>query len=69
MKYCDSTQAESASTVNELKKAYFTLELNKSPGYDVIRFNVVSNFFDSLRKPLMAISCLYLQKIYFPEKN
>ena len=33
MKTCDSTQAESALTINELKDAFFSLQINKSPGY------------------------------------
>ena len=64
---CNSTQVESTLTVNELKEAFFSLKINKSPGYDDIRFNVVRNCSGSLLKPLMAIFNLSLQKGYFPE--
>ena len=43
MKTCDSTQAERAFTINELKDTFFSLQINKSPGYDEISFNVVRN--------------------------
>ena len=62
MKTCDSTQAESALTINELKDAFLTLKINKSPGYDEISFNVVKNCFGPLLKPLMFIFNLSLQK-------
>ena len=63
MENCNSTQAESALTVNELKEAFFSLKINKSPGYDDISFNVnvVRNCFGSILKPLMAIFNLSLQ--------
>ena len=68
MKTCDSTQAESALTINELKDAFFSLQINKSPGYDKISFNVVRNCFGPLLKPLMFIFNLSLQKGSFPDK-
>ena len=45
MENCNSTQAESTLTVNELKEAFFSLKINKSPGYDDISINVVRNCF------------------------
>ena len=54
--------------MNELKEAFLSLKINKSPGYDDISFNVVRNCFGSLLKPLMAIFKLSLQKGYFPEE-
>ena len=68
MKTCDSTQAESALTINELKDAFFSLKINKSPGYDEISFNVVKNCFGPLLKPLMFIFNLSLQKGSFPDE-
>ena len=62
----NSTLAESTLTVNELKEAFFPLNINKSPGYDDI--NVVRNCFGSLLKPLMAIFNLSLQKGCFLEE-
>ena len=67
MENCNSTQAESSLTVNELKEAFFSLKINKSPSYDDISFNVVRNCFGPLLKPLMAIFNLPLQKGCFPE--
>ena len=32
-------------SINELKDAFFSLKINKSPGYDEISFNVVIKFF------------------------
>ena len=60
MKTCDTTQAESAFTINELKDSFFSLKINKSPGYDEISFNVVKNYFGPLLKPLMFIFNLSL---------
>ena len=65
---CNSTQAESTLTVNELKEAFFSLKINKSPSYDDLSFNVVRNCFGPLLKPLMAIFKLSLQKGCFPEE-
>ena len=68
MKICDSRQAERALTINELKDAFFSLQINKIPGYDEISFNVVRNCFGPLLKPLMFIFNLSLQKGSFPEE-
>ena len=68
MENCNSTQTESTLTVNELKEEFFSLKINKSPGYDDISFNVVINCFGALLKPLMAIFNLSLQNGCFPEE-
>ena len=68
MKTCDSTQAESTLTINELTNVFFSLKINKSPGYDEISFNVVKNCFGPLLKPLMFIFNLSLQKGSFPDE-
>ena len=68
MKTCDSTQAESALTINELKDVFFSLKTNKGPGYDKISFNIVKNCFGPLLKPLMFILNLSLQKGFFPDE-
>ena len=68
MKTCDSTEAESALTINELKDAFFSLKINKSPGFDEIGFNVGKNCFGPLLKPLMFIFNLSLQKGSFPDE-
>ena len=54
--------------MNELKEAFFSLKINKSPGYDDISFNVVRNCFGPLLKLSMAIFNLSLQKGCFPEE-
>ena len=54
--------------MNELKEAFLSLKINKSPGYDDISFNVVRNCFGPLLKPLMAIFKLSLHKGCFPEE-
>ena len=41
-----------ALSMNELKDAFYSLESNKSPGYDGISYNVIKNCFDSLCEPL-----------------
>ena len=52
---CDSTQAESARTVNQPKEAFFfSLNISKSFGCDGSSFNVVRICFGPLLKPLMA---------------
>ena len=68
MENCNSTQVESTLTVNELKEAFFSLKINKSPSYDDISFNVVRDCFGPLLKPLMDIFNLSLQKGCFPEE-
>ena len=68
MENCNSTQAESTPTVNELKEVFFSYKINKSSGYDNISFNVVRHWFGPLLKPLIAIFNLSLQKGCFPEE-
>ena len=65
MKNCNSTQAESTLTVNELKETFFLLKINKGPGYDDFSFNVVRNYFSPL---IMAIFNMSLQKGCFSEE-
>ena len=68
MENYNNTQSESTLIVNELIETFFSLKINKSPGYDDISFNVVRNCFGPLLKPLMAIFNLSLQKGCFPEE-
>ena len=55
-------------SLNELKGAFFSLQINKSPGYDGISFNVVKECFGSLHKPLLHIFNLSIQKGVFPDE-
>ena len=49
------TQPEKELTVNKLKDAFFSLKLNKSPGYDDVSFNAIKKCLESLQKPLLHI--------------
>ena len=62
------TQPEKNLTVNELKDAFFSLKLNKSPGYEEVSFNVIKKCFRSLHKPLLQIFNASLQNETFPDK-
>ena len=54
--------------INELRDAFFSLKLNKSPGYDKISFNVVKKCFRELCKPLEYVFNLSIQTGVFPDK-
>ena len=45
MTSCDTFQPEKAFSMNELKRAFFSLKTNKSAGYDDINFNIVKRWF------------------------
>ena len=68
MENCNSTQAESTLTVNELEEAFFHLKYTKVLVMMTLVFNVVRNCFDPLLKLLTAIFNLSLQKGCFPEE-
>ena len=55
LKAFNVNQPEHNLTVNKLKDAFFSLKLNKSPGYDKISFNVIKTCFGSLHEPLLHI--------------
>ena len=42
-------------SINELKDAFFSLDINKSPGFDDINFTVLKNCFGALHKPLLHV--------------
>ena len=46
-----STMQHKSILINELRDAFFTLNLNKSLGYDEISFNVVKKCFSELYEP------------------
>ena len=58
-------------STNKLKEAFFDLQKqkkdNKSPGHDEISFNVMTNCFGSLSKPLLHIFRLSLKEGIFPD--
>ena len=54
-------------SMNELKDAFFSLKINKSPGYDDISFNVLRKCFSSLCEPLKYLFNLPTEKGSFPD--
>ena len=63
------TQLEKDLTMNEMKGAFFSLKLNKSPGYDEVSFKVIKKCFRSLHKPLLHIFNVSLQNGTFPQMS
>ena len=68
LEQCDTIQPDNPVSINELKDGFFSLQINKSYGYDVISFNVVKLCFNSLNKPLLHIFNLSIQKGVFPDE-
>ena len=60
--------AEKSVTEEELKKAFFSLKPNKTPGYDNINVNIVKKIYKELKTPLMRIFNLSLSTGIFPDK-
>ena len=54
-------------SMNELKDPFFSLKINKSPGYDEISFNVAKKCFSSLCEPLKYLFNLSIEKGIFPD--
>ena len=48
MKACNVTKPEKDFNFNELGDTFFSVKLNKIPGYDEINFNVIKKCFGSL---------------------
>ena len=55
-------------SINELKEAFFSLQTNKSSGYDDIKFNVFKKCFGEINESLKYIFNLSLENRIFPEK-
>ena len=66
-KKCNSIQPEHPLSINELKDAFFSLGINKSPGFDGISSMVLKNCFGALHKPLLHIFNLSQVKGNFPD--
>ena len=60
--------AKNSVTEEELKRAFFSLKPNKTPGYDDINVNVVKKMYKELKTPLMRIFNLSLSTGIFPDK-
>ena len=54
-------------SINELKDAFFSIKINKSPGHDEVSFNVIKKCFGELCEPLMHLFNLAIVKIIFPD--
>ena len=54
-------------SINELKDAFFSLKINKSPGHDGVSFNVIKKCFGELCEPLKYLFNLSVVKGIFPE--
>ena len=52
----------------EIKTAFFSLKVGKSPGFDEINYTIVKQNFNSLLVPLKYIFDLSLKRGTFPEK-
>ena len=63
----DSIMETKQLSMNELKDAFFSLKINKSPGYDDISFNVLKKCFSSLCEPLKYLFNLSIEKGIFPD--
>ena len=69
----DSTMETKQFSISELKDAFFSLKINKSPGYDDISFNVLKKCFSSLCEPLFNLILfkylfnLSVEKRIFPD--
>ena len=63
----DSIMETKRLSMNELKDAFFSLKINKSPGYDDISFNVLKKYFSSLCEPLKYLFNLSIEKGIFPD--
>ena len=48
----DTTMPADLITINELKEAFFSLKITKSPGYNEVSSNVIKNCFSELNYPL-----------------
>ena len=60
--------AEISVTEEELKKVFFSLKPNKTPGYDNINVNIVKKIYEELKTPLMRIFNILLSTGIFPDK-
>ena len=54
-------------SINELKDAFFSIKINKSPGHDEVSFNVIKKCFGELCEPLKYLFNLSIVKGIFPD--
>ena len=65
---CNIFQSENVLIINELKDAFYSLETNKSPGFDDISSNIMKQCFGTLNRPFRYIYDISLQQGVFPEE-
>ena len=63
----DSIMETKQLSMNELKDAFFSLKINKSPGYDDISSNVLKKRFSSLCESLKCLFNLSIEKGIFAD--
>ena len=63
-----ATMQHKSVSINELRDAFFSLKLNKSPEYDGISFNVVKKCFSELCEPFKHLFSLSIEIGVFPDK-
>ena len=66
-KKCNSIQPEHPLSINKLEDTFFSLNINKSPGFDGISFTVLKNCFGTLHKPFLDVFNLSIVKGLFPD--
>ena len=54
-------------SITELKNAFFSLKINKSPAHDGVSFNVMKKCFGELCEPLKYLFNLSIVKGIFPD--
>ena len=54
-------------SINELKDAFFSIKINKSPGHDGVSFNVIKTCFGELCEPLKCLFNFSIVKRIFPD--
>ena len=54
-------------SINELKDAFFSLKINKSPGHVGVSFNVTKKCLGELYEPLKYLFNLSIAKGIFPD--
>ena len=64
---CKNKQPEKPLNINELKDAFLSLDINKSPGFDDISFTVLKNRFGALHKHLLHVFNLSIIKGICPD--
>ena len=64
----DSIMKTKQLSINALKDVFFSLKINKGPGYHDISFNVLKKCFSSLCEPLKYLFNLSIEKGIFPDE-